>query len=141
MRDLVNNINLKAVLPPAAAAITDNTAQVCAVVDSRGFDSVTYAIITGTLADADATFTVLLEESDQSGSGFAAVPDVDLITLESVAGFTFAADGACRKIGYGGGKRYTRLTITPSANTGAAPMAVIAILGSPFSAPTANPPN
>ncbi len=141
MRDLMNSINVKPVIVPVAAAITDNTAQVGTVIDRLGFDSLTYAIITGTLADVDATFTVLLEESDASGSGFAAVADADLLGTEALAGFTFAADGVCRKLGYIGNKRYTRLTITPGANTGAAPLSALAILGHAMSAPTANPPN
>lgn len=141
MRDLMDSINPKPVIVPVSSAITDNTAQVGTVVDRLGFDSLTYVIITGTLADADATFTVLLEESDASGSGFAAVDDKDLLGTEALASFTFASDGVCRKLGYIGNKRYTRLTITPASNTGAAPMAAIAILGAALSAPTANPPN
>jgi len=140
MRDLMNNITPKPVIAPAAAAQIDNTALVGTAIDRAGFDSLTYIILTGTLADVDATFAVLLEESDASGSGYAAVDDKDLIGTEALAGFTFAADGACLKLGYKGGKRYTRLTITPANNTGAAPISAMAILGHPSSAPTANPP-
>lgn len=140
MRDLMNNIYPKPVIAPAAAAQTDNTAIVGTAIDRAGFDSLTYVILTGTLADADATFTVLLEESDVSGSGYTAVDDKDLIGTEALAGFTFAADGACRKLGYKGGKRWTRLTVTPANNTGNVPIGAIAILGHPSSAPTADPP-
>jgi hypothetical protein len=141
MRDLMNNINLKPVIVPPAAAITDNTAQVGAIIDRQGYESLTYAIMTGTLADADATFTVLLEESNDSGmSGATAVADADLIGTEDLAGFTFAADSACRKLSYKGNMRYTRLTITPANNTGNAPLVAMAILGDPLTAPTANPP-
>lgn len=138
MRDLMNNINVKPVIAPAV--VTDNTAQVGAAVDRAGYESVTYVIQTGTLADADATFTALLEESDSSGSGYTAVADVDLIGTEALASFTFAEDGKCLKIGYKGAKRYTKLTVTPANNTGNAPLSAIAILGHPASAPTANPP-
>lgn len=141
MRDNFNNINVRPVIVPVAAAITDNTAQVGTVIDSQGYEALTYAIITGTLADADATFTVLLEESDSSGSGFTTVAATDTLGTAALASFTFANDGVCRKIGYGGSKRYTRLTITPANNTGNAPMAAIAILGRALSVPTANPPN
>lgn len=138
MQDIMNNINPRPVIAPQIG--TDNTAMVGAVIDRLGYDSLTYVIQTGTLADADATFAVLLEESDAQGSGFAAVDDKDLIGTEALAGFTFAADGVCRKLGYKGGKRYTRLTVTPANNTGNAPISACAILGAPSSAPTPNPP-
>lgn len=139
MRDLMNNIATKLAIAPAV--VVDNTAQVGSVVDVAGFDSLTFVIVTGTLADADATFAVLVEEGDQANlSDAAAVADKDLIGTEALAGFTFAADRVTRKIGYKGGKRYVRLTVTPSGNAGDAPLAAVAILGHPGSAPTANPP-
>jgi len=139
MRDLMNNITPKVAIAPVV--VTDNTAQVSAIIDRKGYDSLTFLILMGTLADADATFTVLVEEGAAANlSDAAAVADADLIGLEATAGFTFADDGATRKIGYKGGKRYVRLTVTPSGNSGNAPIAAVAVLGHPFSRPTANPP-
>ena len=107
----------------------------------KGFDGLTYLIATGSIADADATFTVLLEEGDASNlSDAAAVADADLIGTEALAGFQFDDDNECRKLGYKGSKRYTRLTITPVANASAAVLAAVAVLSSPKIAPTANPP-
>lgn len=140
MRDLMNNITIRTALAPLAAAVADNTAQVGQIIDRAGFDSLTYAIATGILADADATFTVLLQDGDQANLSDAAdVADVDLIGTEALAGFTFAADGVTRKLGYKGAKRYTRLTITPVGNAAAAPLSAVAILGHPGTAPTSNP--
>ncbi len=136
--DLMNNIDVKRVISPVSVA--DNTAQVGTVVDGQGFGSVTYLIATGSIADADATFTVLLEESDASGSGYAAVADDDLLGTEALAGFQFDDDNECRKLGYRGIKRYTRLTITPANNASAALIAAVAVLGSPAVGKTANPP-
>lgn len=141
MYDLMNNINIKPVIVPVAIALVDNTAQVGSIIDRQGYESVTYAIVTGILADVDATFAVLLQEGDAANlSDATTVASIDLIGTIALASFDFSADGVCRKLGYKGGKRYTRLTITPSANTGNAPLAAIAILGMPLSAPTANPP-
>lgn len=140
MRDLFNHINPKPVINPATGP-TDNTAQVGAIIDKQGFDSVTYIIQTGTLADVDATFTALLEESNDSGmSGATTVAAKDLLGTLALAGFTFAADNKTFKVGYIGSMRYTRLTITPAANASAAPMSAIALLGHPALQPTANPP-
>jgi len=139
MKDLASNIDVKRVISPVSVA--DNTAQVGQIIDRRGFDSVTFLIATGSVADADTTFTVLLEESDDSGmSGGNAVADADLIGTEALAGFQFDDDNECRKLGYVGGKRYLRLTITPANNASAALLAAVAVLGHPSLAPTANPP-
>ena len=139
MKDLMNLIDLKRVISPVSVA--DTTAQVGQIIDRRGFDSLTYVIATGSIADADATFTVLLEEGDASNmSDAAAVADADLIGTEALAGFQFDDDNECRKLGYKGAKRYTRLTITPVANASAALLSAVAVRSSPQLAPTANPP-
>ncbi len=139
MQDLMNNIALKRVISPVSVA--DNTAQVGQIIDRAGYDSLTYVIATGSLADADATFTVLLEEGAASNlSDAVAVADVDLIGTEALASFIFSDDDKVRKLGYKGGKRYTRLTITPANNASAGLIAAVAILGNPGTSPTANPP-
>jgi hypothetical protein len=140
MRDLMNNIHPKRGIDPVVGA-SDNTAQVSQIIDRQGFESLTWLIATGVIADADATFTVLVEHGDAANlSDAAAVADEDLIGTEALAGFTFADDSETRKIGYKGTKRYVRLTITPAANLGAWPVAAIAVLGHPTQAPTLNPP-
>ena len=63
MRDLAHDILVKRVLSPIATP-ADNTAQVGQIIDRLGYDSLTYVIATGAIPDVDATFTVLLEESD-----------------------------------------------------------------------------
>lgn len=138
MQDLMNNVHPGT---PGVVTVTDTTAVVSGITDRQGFDSLTYVIAAGTLADADATFTVLVEEGDESDlSDAAGVADIDLIGTEVLGAFTFADDAECRKIGYKGNKRYTRCTVTPVANSGSAPIAVIPLLGHPELAPTANPP-
>lgn len=139
MKDLMNRIDVKRVLSPVSVA--DTTAQVGQIIDRKGYHSLTYLIATGSIADADATFTVLLEEGDAANlSDAAAVADADLIGTEALAAFQFDDDNECRKLGYKGAKRYTRLTITPVANASAALLSAVAVLGSPALSPTANPP-
>ena len=139
MRDMANNLTPKPVLAPAVG--TDDTPLVGAIIDRLGYDSLTYIFQTGTLADAGATWTVLIEESDAANmDGAAAVADADLIGTEALASFNQGADGKCLKLGYVGNRRYTRLTLTPSGNAGNAPISAVAILGMPHSRPTANPP-
>lgn len=139
MRDQANSLHPIPAISPVV--IADNTAAVSEVIDLQGFQALTFVIATGTLADADATFAVLVEDGDQSDlSDAAAVADANLIGTEALAGFNFGHDDVTRKIGYVGHKRYVRLTVTPANNTGNAPIAVVAVLGHPQTAPTTNPP-
>lgn len=138
MRDLMDRVHVAAAFAPAAA-VTDNTAFVSTVADLKGYGSCMLAMITGTNADADATYTVLIEDSDDNSS-FSAVDDTYLNGTEALAAFTFADDGEPRKIGYTGLKRYLRATVTPANNTGNAFLAGVWILGNPNRQPTANPP-
>lgn len=128
MRDLANHLEVRRAISPAAAT-TDNTAFVSQIIDLAGFQSLVFAILLGALADADATFTVLVEHGDQANlSDAAAVPDAGLTGTEAAAGFNFGDDNKVRKIGYVGGKRYVRLTVTPANNTGNVFLAALAIL-------------
>jgi len=139
MRDLHNNIHpLRAISP---VSVSDNTAQVSQIIDRQGFKSLEFVIATGSLADADATFTVLVEDGDAANlSDAAAVADANLLGLETTASFQFDDDNETRKIGYIGNKRYVRLTITPANNASAALLSAVAILGHPANGPTINPP-
>jgi hypothetical protein len=139
MKDMHNSITVKRVISPVSVA--DTTAQVGQIIDRKGFQSVEYLIATGSIADADATFTVLLEEGDQANlSDAAAVADADLLGTEVQAAFQFDDDNECRKLGYIGSKRFTRLTITPVANASAALLSAVAVLGHAEIQPTVNPP-
>ena len=140
MRDEMNSIHLRPAIPPAAA-VTDSTPFVSQIIDRAGFGALTFVILTGVLADADGTFTVLVEDGDNAGlTDASAVDDLYLVGNETLAGFNYAADNACRKVGYVGWKRYVRLTVTPGGNTGNAFVAAVALLGMPSTMPAANPP-
>ena len=139
MRDFLNNLHpIRAISP---VSVADDTAEVGQIIDRQGFDGLTFIIATGSLADTNATFAVLVEDGDDSGlSDNAAVADANLLGTEALAGFQFDDDNETRKIGYIGDKRYVRLTITPSGNASAALFSAVAVLGWPSVAATANPP-
>lgn len=131
MRDLANHLTFKRAISPAAA-VADNTPFVSQIIDLAGYGSMCFAIDIGGLADADATFTVLVEHGNIANmSDAAAVPDAQLTGTEAAASFTFAADNTTRKIGYVGPKQFVRLTITPAANAGNAFVSAMAVLGDP----------
>lgn len=130
--------NLHPVIAIAPITITDGTALVSGAIDTRGYESVTFLISTGILADVDATWLPTVKDGDTSSQGaHTAVADAFLLGTEAAAGWTFSDDGEVRKIGYVGGKRFVSIEIDDVvANTGSAPFSVVCLLGNPRSAPT-----
>lgn len=124
MKDLHNSVKISRAISPVSVA--DTTPQVSQILDTANFNANELAIAIGSVADADATFTVLIEEGDQANlSDAAAVADADLLGTEAQAGFQFDDDNETRKIGYIGAKRYIRATITPVANASAALLSAV----------------
>jgi hypothetical protein len=141
MRDQMSLIQPVVAIAPQTQT-NSSSAIVGEIVDRAGFESLTFVISAGTMTDANATFAVTMEHGDDSAlSDTAAVAAPDLVGTFALAAFQFDDDKECRKIGYVGSKRYTRLTITPTGNdSGAAPLSAVALKGNPASSPTANPP-
>lgn len=134
LRDLHNNIKASRGISPAAA-VTDNTAFVSQIIDTANFASVEFVGLFGAIADADCTFTVLVEHGDQSNlSDAAAVDDAYLLGVESM-GLQYDSDNKTFKIGYLGPKRYVRVTVTPAGNTGNVFLAGVWIQGHPRKMP------
>lgn len=138
MRDIANNLDLKRAVSPQAAR-TDNTAIVSTVADLRGYDGAMLVINIGANTDANATFAVLIEDSDNN-SDYTAVSDDYLNGTEALAGFQFDDDNELRKIGYTGIKRYLRATITPSGNDAGNIFVSAEWVLRPLRMPAANPP-
>ena len=136
-RDNHFNIAPRRAISPVSVA--DNTPAVSEVIDMDGFESLEFVIAVGSVADADATFAVLVEDADEAAFNVtnAAVADGFLLGTEAGAAFKFDSDNTVKKIGYRGNKRYCRMTVTPTGNASAALMSVVAILGHPHIAPTA----
>ena len=134
-KDLHNNIQVLSMIDPYDHG-TGDTAKVSEIIDMQNVESCEIVIQTGSLADADATFTVLVEDGDNSAlSDNAAVVDAELLGTEAGASFIFSDDNKIAKIGYVGSKRYIRLTITPANNTGACLLSACAILSTLRGAP------
>jgi hypothetical protein len=140
-RDFMNQIQTVALIPPAAALTNVNTPVVSAIIDTAGYEGVTFVLVFGNETDADATFTTLLEDGDDPAlADHAAVSAANTVGTAALASATFANDNVTRKIGYVGGKRYTRITVTPAANdAGVFYIAGVALLGFGRNNPQLNP--
>jgi len=141
-RDIVNDIN---VLGAVHGTTNTNAPVQSGIVPFAKYDAVAFLIITGVLADADATFAAGLTVGDDPalGDGVAltdATNADDLIGTLAAAGFTHADGGKVFKVGYKGSRAYGQLTVTPTGNADAAGITIVPVLGHPRTAPTPNPP-
>lgn len=134
-QDLFNNVKLITALYPRTIATDTTTAG--AIIDTKGFNSVLFGVQTGTLANSDGDYTVLIEDGDDSGlSDAAAVADTYLLGTESGASFTADTDDAkLSKVGYIGNKRYVRLSIVSTNTTNGQVIGALCALGHPQDAP------
>jgi hypothetical protein len=140
MRDLFNNLNLKRGISPQIQTNAD-TAFVSQILDTLGLNGAVFALLTGALTDANATFVVLAEEGDDSGlSDNTAIADANLLGTEALAAPLFSDDNKCFKLGIINNKRYVRVTVTPSGNNSGDINLGGVWITEPFAKPTANPP-
>lgn len=103
---------------PIAAITNVNTASVTEILDTQGYEANEFILQMGAITDADVTFVVLMEESDESDmTGANDVADEDLVGTEVEAAPLFSDDDDVFSLGYKGSKRYIRVTLTPSANS------------------------
>lgn len=143
MRDLFNKIKVSRLFDSKVTG-ADDTPIVSAIIDLAGYESAVFVLEPGTLTDANAVFSVKVEDGDDSGlSDAAAVTASKYLQIDPAmlatpgtgyqAAFDFSNDNARFKIGYLGHKRYVRITVTSGvgsvgANTGDNYLAGSAIL-------------
>lgn len=116
------------VLALASATRTDGAANGVAVdtnLYGNRFRDVKFAIITGTITDGSVAVTV--EESDSSGSGFAAVDSSRV--LGSLPTIVAADDDTVKSFGVRPTKRYVRIVATTSGSTTGGVFSAVAVLG------------
>ena len=136
MRDSVNNIHILRCISPTR--VSDNTVQTSQIIHTQGYQGLAFAISTGTLADANATFKVEIQDSaTQTGSDFTAVASEWLILKDNIpSDFTYDDDNRVSLVGYIGHQPYVRVVVTPSANTGNADISIDAHQSFPEWSPT-----
>jgi hypothetical protein len=134
MRDLHSNIKVSPGIDPGAI-LTDGTST-SATIDTAGYDSLEWLIVSGALTDG--TFTATMYHGDASNmSDEAAVTSTDHIlgTVSSFVGATSADDSATKRFGYRGPKRYVRIKVVRASCSTGGYLCAVAIQGHPKSAP------
>lgn len=104
---------------------TTNGVAIDTAVFGNNFRDLSFAILSGTLTDG--TYAVTVEESDSSGSGYAAVPSRRVIG--SLPSFAAADDDTVKSVGARPTKRYVRVVITATGATTGGVLAAVAVLG------------
>lgn len=140
MRDGISNIQL---IRGAVQTLSGTTANASALIDRRGFGSLTVFLETGTVTDAGTAsgFTMVLQHSDTTVAGdFVTVDATELIensTGATTVTVTADTDDDILKngVGYVGNKRYVRALVTGTTLTDAE-VQILAVLGKPSIAPT-----
>jgi hypothetical protein len=128
--DLKTNIAVRNALN--IAAISTNTTTNGIEIDTLGFGSCTFEIITG--ARTDGTVTPAIQESDVSGSYSGSVSTDFLIGTTTAAALNTAQSRST--IGYVGKKRYVRLQLVSTSVTTGLTAGATAILGDAIHSPT-----
>ena len=136
MRDAISN---HTVVNLGELALSGTTPGVSDYVDTRGYDSVSIVLLTGTVTDAGTVdgFTAVLEESaDTTGAAASAVVAADTVNLVNTIQVTADTDDNVNAggMGYNGTERYVGATVTGTAGTDAN-VTVLAILHRPHRAP------
>lgn len=139
MRDMISNQTILRGAPQTLSGVTANNS---ALIDRRGYSSVTVYLATDAVTDAgtSAGFTMKLQHSDTTVAGdFVDVPADGLVAgLSGSTTVTVTLDTADNVIaggvGYVAGKRYVRGVVTGTTGTDAI-VNVLAVLGKPSQAP------
>lgn len=129
--------NTLAVKALASTAISSDTATNGAAIDcalyGNNFRDVLFVVNSHTLTDG--TYAVTVEESDASGSGYAAVADARV--LGSLPTFAASDDNVVKSFGVRPTKRYVRIVITSATTTSGGTLSAIAVLGNGSNNPVA----
>lgn len=125
-KDMYSNISVvKAIVPGEYLNGSDPTP---VVIDTKGYESVTFVLATGTVTDAQ---TLNVQESaDNSTYSDVAAADIIGGSTKLSAFETMAAgdDDTIKTLGYKGSKRYLKVVSTAAGATGAI-YGIVAILG------------
>ena len=134
MRDNLNNAKVSKAFAYASRTASANGE----IIDTRGFDSLTFVIQLATVTTADATnfFTFTLQHGDDSGLSDAATVTAatGLLGSNLVVNDSTTQSDMIGMMGYAGGKRYVRLVATETGTASAA-FSAVAVQGFPHVAP------
>lgn len=137
MHNLISNVVVtQAITPQLITSSALNTGNI----DLQGAEDLTLAVLVGDIADTTSGSVKVafkLEHADDDGTGapgaYGSCADADVLNFTSLSSGVFLTVDAAGKeskryvIGYRGGKRFVKLTATPTGLTNGGPIAVVAL--------------
>lgn len=134
MRSLYSqSLAVKALASATVQTGTTNGIAIDTAVFSNNFRDILFIVHSGTLTDGSYAITV--EESDSSGSGYAAVDTWRV--LGSLPTFASTDDNVWNSFGVRPNKRYVRIVVTATSATTGGVLAATAVLGTGGNNPVA----
>jgi hypothetical protein len=115
-------------------AISSSTTTAGNIIDTQGFNSLTFILNVGTRTDG--TYTLSIEHGDNAALSDTATPAADDL-VGTAAGTAISAAQTLKKLGYVGIKRYVRVNVVSTSVTTGATVSVVAVLGRPSIGPIA----
>ena len=110
----------------AITAISTDTTTTGEIIDSALYESLTFAVLTGTITDGSYAFTLQEgDESDLSDASTVATADI----LGSLPTVVAANDDVAYQFGYIGKKRYVRLAIVSTSTSTGGTLSATAVKG------------
>ena len=142
IRDLHSNIRTKTVIK--AGALASAAGQAGKIIDRQGYGGVEFVFNYGEITATDATIPVVVKDGLVTGT-LVSVADTYLLGTELLAGIAAGARASgtgknvTKRLGYVGNKRYVQASLGSATVSAAVPVAVNAVLHSPYNAPQTNP--
>ncbi|WP_017993825.1 hypothetical protein [Rhizobium leguminosarum] len=115
-------------------AISTSTTTAGVIIDTQGYNSLTFILNMG--ARTDGTYTLSVEHGDAANLSDTSTPAADDL-VGTAAGTALAVAQGVKKLGYVGNKRYVRANIVSTGVTSGATAGALAILGRPSVGPIA----
>ena len=148
MHDIIHNIDIAQIAAPqvilASAVASSN-------IDTQGTETLAVAVLLGTFGDtlaAGKRVDLKIEHADDNGSGapaaFANCTDADVDAPAPLSAGIFATVDANAEanrryvVGYRGGKRFVKVTATPTGLTSGGTVAMLALCGNLSQKPADN---
>jgi len=138
MAKLDGESNIKVLNAIDIQAITTDTTTAGDILDTQGYESVTFVFQAGTLTDGD--YTPLIREGDDSGlSDASEVSDLRLLPSGTgqEASAALSTSNGVSKIGVTSNKRYIEASLVSANTSSGGTLGAIALLGHPNNAPVA----
>ena len=131
-RDLKSSVSVASAFD--SATISSDTTTTGNIIDSQGFESLTFSILPGTITDG--AYTVIIEDGEEANLSDAAVVSSELI-IGSLPAFDNTESNTAKAFGTVGKKRFSRISIVSTGTSSGGVFSATVVKGHAAQRPTA----